>query len=328
MGKYTELWNKKKEESLEFESSKSSRSNLPKLNWFYPNRAVKASEKGTYMVRVLPLEGKDTWFYEFKKHSIKFDSWKNCLCLETEGKDGKKLANCPICDFLYKYEDELEGNDNVKNFRKKDTYGLLVFDYATKSILRYELNYYGFRDILASIVANEDEDFESLIDTEGFNLHFAKDEESGYSKIVGVNAGKKTIEEIKEILGIDKLPNVIDYTLDYGVDGTTKTLNGYLQLAEKHRMFPEVFGSSSSKRSVSMDDDIPIGPKKKTKETEVLEEDIEIDTDIDLSEELEDIKPKSEKTKSKVKEDKKESVKPTKTTVIEDDELNAILEDL
>lgn len=323
MSKYSELWQKKKAESSGEESSGTS--GLPKLNWFYPNKAVKSSEKGTYMVRVLPIEGKESWYLEFKKHSFKIGSWKNCLCLESHNSKDKSLGKCPICDFLEENKEEIESADSAKALKSKNCYGLMVYDYTTKQILRYEINYYGFMDILGAIVSNEDDDFEFEIDSEGFNLHFEKDE-NGWAKVAGVNKGKKTIEEIKEILDIEVIPSVEAYTFpdsENRITGTETILKNLLDLALNAGMFPEISPKGAkAKKKVSMDDEDYVPPKKAKSKPEPETESVEDEDD----EEVKNPAKSSSKSKKKIEEEEEEP--KSKKTTIEDDELDSLLEEL
>lgn len=334
-GKYTELWNKKKEESMSFEQDNDV--SLPKLNWFKPNMAVKSSEKGTYMVRVLPVKTTGSWFVEFKKHSIKIGSaWKNAFCLDTKDKNDEPIGSCPICDFLHNEAEAIEGNNNVKQVRNRDAYSLVVFDYKEKTFLLYELNYYGFRDVLGAIVANEDPEFEESIDTEGFNLHFDTDD-NGYARVMGVSKGKKTIEEILESVGVEDIPDAYNYAFPRNIKGTEKFLSDLLISVRKAGFFPEVESGDlpSKKKSSMVDDDDDFGMAKPSKSDKKAKKQEEEDEDFE-EEEIEVPKSKSKAAKSEdedeeveePKSEKKSSAKPKKTTVIDDEELNAILEDL
>ena len=335
MGKYTDLWNKKKESALESEDIGFSSGGLPKLKWFYPNKAVKATESGKYYVRVLPIESASTWYFEFKKHSIKIGTWKNCLCIN------ETSTKCPVCDFLVFNEDKLEGNTNVKSLIAKDHYAILVYDYVTKECLRLELNHYGFMDVLGAIIANEDENFEANIDKEGFNLYYDKDE-NGWAKIAGVKQGKKLISDIKEELQISSFPNIKDYTVPINLNGISKVLTGIVNLAINANLFPEVeAGTVVAKKKIINDEDNSSFTQKKAKKEvepedsedfeELEESNIKIDLSEEIEEEVEQTVKKGSKNKepAKTKESKstKSEVKKT-TTVINDDELDDLLKEL
>lgn len=325
MGKYHDLWQKNKEASS---SSGDSGSSLPKLPWFYPNKAIEASENGTYIIRVLPIEGKNTWYYEFKKHSFKAGSWKNCICLDTKGKDGEPVGKCPICEFLDMHKDELQDNDFAKKqLAAKTSFGLMIYDYQDKKIKRLELNWYGFNDILAAIVESDDEEFEELIDTEGFNLYYKKDE-NGYSAVHGVKKGKRPVAEIKESLGITEIPSVEEYTLPKNVGAIEKILSGMVDLVIENGLVPEVDSESkpAKKKKAMLDDEEPVMTQKKQKKEP--EPDPEEDDLADDPEEVDEApKPKAEKKKEKEKE-KVPEAKPAKTTIVGDDELEKLLDDL
>jgi len=301
-GKYSNMWKEKKAETSD--ESSSGGSYYQKYEWFYPNKVVKASEDGTYFVRVLPIEGKSTWYYELNKHSFKAQgTWKNGICLNTPGPDGKPIGDCPICKFLAHNEEEIKGNENYKSVRAKSVYAVLVYDYNEKKIKRLELNYYGFMDVLEAIMKVKDDSFEESIDTEGFNLHYAKDD-NGWAKISGVNASKKTIKSIKESLGIEEFPDIEKLNLPTNVQATEKFLDGLLKIIKDTRMFPEIAGSSSSssKKIVMVDDEDEIPSK--------LSKDIEDDDD---EEEEVVVKPA------------KEEKKPKANTTVTDEELDDLL---
>lgn len=315
MGKYSDLWQKKQSEG-ETNALQNGFASLPKLGWYNPNKAVKSSDKGTAIVRVLPVEGRDTWYFEFKRHSFKAGTWRNGLCLESKDANNETVGSCPICEFLEEHKDELKGTDSEKSLKAKSAYALIVYDYAEKELKRLELNYYGFMDILASIIKNEDEEFEALIDTEGFNLHYATDE-NGWAKIAGVNRGKKTVAEIKEALGLSKIPDVIAYTMPISVASAEKYLNSLLDIAINSDICPDLRSSGSvtksPKRMMLDDDEDVVVPKRKAKQQSKVEEDLSDDEEeIVVEESTNDDKP----------------ITPKNTSVISDSELDGLLDEL
>lgn len=346
MGKYTELYKKMKDSTESYGESSSKGGFLKKLNWYKPIAALKNTDKDSVMVRVLPIEGKNEWHIPILKHSFKIGaSWKNGLCLESESLEGKKFAKCPICEFLRENKEKIKGSEGEKALRPKMNICTLIYDYQDKEIKRLDFNYYDTTAILSAIVANESEDFESIIDTEGFNLHFGKDAETGWPRIIGVNEAKKSIDELKESLGIDALPDLAKYAYP-SIEPTYKNLMSLLDIALDGGMFPEIQtkgAKSSSKKAMFDDDDDGMLVKKRpsvVEEDETDEEEIVVSSTVEDDEEEESPKPKAKATKKKVEEEsdeeeapvkkkaKSEEVAPKKTTMVSEEELDNLLDDL
>lgn len=302
MGKYSDLWNKINAENSNTASDSSIQApSLPKLKWFNPNAAVKSTEKKMYMVRVLPLSTLDGWYFEFLKHSFKLNGqWKNHVCLSTQGKDGKPVGHCPVCEFLSQNADLLRDNQNVRSVKAKSNYALLVYDHVDKEIKRLEVNYYGFTDILEPICHKKDDGFEATIDKEGFNLYYELDE-NGYATVAGVNLGKKPLQALLESLGLNSVYPLDQYTLPFNPKAREKELTSLVDLMLNSGWFPEVGnGPKAQSRSAAsaieldeVEEEIELPSRqasKKTKtRTEVLEE----------SEEDEAPKPAASKTLAK-----------------------------
>lgn len=200
--KYFEFLNAKKKQlgvGQQVEEKKDKPKYLP---YFNPNRAVK--KESPYVVRVLPRKG-HMFFLQFKKHSFKIGAtWKNVFCFYSRNSFGEAVGNeCPFCDFIEENKESLS-RDTLYKIKARDSYMIMVYDYNTKEIMKYETNDYGITDVLGMLqeVFENESDFD--IDKEGFDLHFIKGK-SGYADI-----SKVTVPEtgLTKLIDVNDLPDL------------------------------------------------------------------------------------------------------------------------
>lgn len=222
------------------------------LPFFNPNKLIKASKRGNGVVRILPRDNNEMFFYQYKKHSYKVGTaYKNYFCPMSLNSSGEVVGNsCPFCDFV-KENKEILDKTVYSKLNAKDSYMMAVYNYVDDEVQKYEVNYYGMTDILTAM-QKLDEDFDP--DVEGFDLVFEKDKD-GYAKAVSASAPEVSLKELaKGADGFDgTLPDVEEEAIPSSIDKYMKTINTAFDYAVK--AFAPTFASPSKKSKKVEDDD-------------------------------------------------------------------------
>lgn len=266
------------------------------LPFFNPNKLIKASKRGNGVVRILPRDNNEMFFYQYKKHSYKVGTaYKNYFCPMSLTSSGEVVGtSCPFCDFVKENKEILDKAVSSK-LNAKDSYTMAVYNYVDDEIQKYEVNYYGMTDILTAM-QKLDEDFDP--DIEGFDLFFEKDKE-GYAKAVSASASEVSLKELaKEADGFDgKLPDVEQEAIPSSIEKYMKTINTAFDYAVK--AFAPTFASPSKKgKKVEVEDDDEDNEVK----TVITKKGRTYDPNEDDNNEQEDEKPTTKK-KIAVEED-------------------------
>lgn len=223
--KYMKLLMEKKKATQTLDSSNTGERKY--LRYFNPNKYVK--NDADICVRVLPRKN-DLFFIQFKKHSFKIGtSWKNAFCFYSRNSQGEVIGTeCPFCDFIEKNKHSLN-RDTIYKLGAKNSHMLLVYNYQTNEVQKYEVNDYQITDILVAIQAGLGLDDESseIIDHEGFDLHFKKGT-SGYAEVYKV---EKPSVAISEIMKKTEIPDLEEEVIPPFTESVRKSIRSTFELA-------------------------------------------------------------------------------------------------
>jgi len=197
------------------------------LRYFNPNKYVKNDD--SIYVRVLPRKN-DLFFVQFKKHSFKIGtSWKNAFCFYSRNSQGEVIGTeCPFCDFIEENKHSLN-RDTIYKLGAKNSHMLLVYNYQTNEVLKYEVNDYRITDVLVAMQAGLGLDDESseIVDREGFDLYFKKGA-SGYAEVYKV---EKPSVAISEIMKKTEIPDLEEEVIPSFTESVRKSIRSTFELA-------------------------------------------------------------------------------------------------
>lgn len=223
--KYMKLLMEKKKATQTLDSSNTGERKY--LRYFNPNKYVK--NDADICVRVLPRKN-DLFFIQFKKHSFKIGtSWKNAFCFYSRNSQGEVIGTeCPFCDFIEENKHSLN-RDTIYKLGAKNSHMLLVYNYQTNEVQKYEVNDYQITDILVAIQAGLGLDDESseIIDHEGFDLYFKKGT-SGYAEVYKV---EKPSVAISEIMKKTEIPDLEEEVIPPFIESVKKSIKSTFELA-------------------------------------------------------------------------------------------------
>lgn len=187
------------------------------LDYYNPNKEIVGKTK--CYCRVMPNKNPDqVFFHRFLKHSFKIGtSRKTCMCTYTLNPltDTTLDTSCPFCDFLEENREELS-KDAYKALLSKEAYAVLVYNYTTDTIQKYEMNYYDSKALFALIYEYIEED-ESIMN-DGFDIVFKK--EDGYARIDKISKSKYPVSEILE--KSNNVKEIPDIYAEYNLNITDK----------------------------------------------------------------------------------------------------------
>lgn len=223
--KYMKLLMEKKKATQTLDSSSTGERKY--LRYFNPNKYVKNDD--SICVRVLPRKN-DLFFVQFKKHSFKIGaSWKNAFCFYSRNSQGEIIGTeCPFCDFIEENKHSLN-KDTIYKLGVKNSYMLLVYNYQTNEVQKYEVNDYRITDILVAMQAGLGLDDESseIVDREGFDLYFKKGA-SGYAEVYKV---EKPSVAISEIMKKTEIPDLEEEVIPSFTESVRKSIRSTFELA-------------------------------------------------------------------------------------------------
>lgn len=225
MNKYMKLLMEKKKATQTLDSSSTGERKY--LRYFNPNKYVK--NDADICVRVLPRKN-DLFFIQFKKHSFKIGtSWKNAFCFYSRNSQGEVIGTeCPFCDFIEENKHSLN-RDTIYKLGAKNSHMLLVYNYQTNEVLKYEVNDYQITDVLVAMQAGLGLDDESseIVDREGFDLYFKKGA-SGYAEVYKV---EKPSVAISEIMKKTEIPDLEEEVIPPFTESVRKSIRSTFELA-------------------------------------------------------------------------------------------------
>lgn len=213
------------------------------LEFYAPYKELQTKDK--CFCRVLPNKNSGFYFfYEFAKHSFKVGStYKTAICTYSTNpiNDHKISTSCVFCDFINENKEALD-KETLKKMQAKDSQVMLVYNYGTDSVQKYETNYYGFTDLTVLLSKLIEEGVS--IDNEGFDLIFEKDS-NGYTKAVEAHAPKISLEDLfAKSTNVKEIPDIYAECIPTITPNMQNTINATFDYAL--RAFAPTFAQSSS----------------------------------------------------------------------------------
>jgi len=260
------------------------------LRYFNPNKYLK--NDADICVRVLPRKN-DLFFIQFKKHSFKIGtSWKNAFCFYSRNSQGEVIGTeCPFCDFIEENKHSLN-RDTIYKLGAKNSHMLLVYNYQTNEVLKYEVNDYRITDILVAMQAGLglDDENSGIIDQEGFDLYFKKGT-SGYADIYKV---EKPTVALSDIIKKMEIPDLESEVIPPFIEPIKKSIRSTFELAIN--VFEPTFVSKNKEKdnkeeiSINNNDESMFDPNAIEDDIEELNTKSEIIDSDDFDSDVEDIK--------------------------------------
>ena len=196
------------------------------LPFFSPNKMF--GNRDEVVVRVLP--NKEGFYHEYKKHMMKIGTFKQSICLHSLDENGKEISNnCPFCEFLNEYKNELSKEAGWA-FMPKTSYLMLVFNPYAKQVQKWETNDYGIVDITKLLVERLDENSDFNPDEQGFDLVFRK--EGQYAKPVELLIPEADVEEVLDMsTNVKEIRDFYGEIMPFSLSYTVKQSNALFEQA-------------------------------------------------------------------------------------------------